>query len=135
MTVNSRVLLFEDSWSNDKFYRDKDLDQKNNIKLTDIQKKYSDFEIVKIYSFFDWIGNILTRNLSGISMPYNFNSLKDWEKIFARSGMILEKKLNIGFFKNTLHRQGYVLMLFKKDKNKNLIKSSIDDFLKKYLDN
>lgn len=133
MTQKSRVLLFEDSWTNDKFHVDKDLDKKNNIKFMNIQKKFSDFEIVKIYSFFDWIGNILTRNLLNISMPYNFNSLKDWEKIFARSGMVLEKKLNIGFFKNTLHRQGYVIMLFKKDKNKKIVKNSIDDFLKKYL--
>jgi hypothetical protein len=126
-------LLFEDSWSNQEFFKDKDLDNKNNEKLFEIQKKYGDESVRIIYSFFDWIGNILTRNLQGISMPYNFNSDIDWEKIFLRKKMVLEKKINIGFFKNTLNRQGYVLMVFKKDNTKKNVDFSLDDFLKRYL--
>jgi len=133
LKITSRVLLFEDSWSNQEFFKDKDLDNKNNEKLFEIQKKYGDESVRIIYSFFDWIGNILTRNLQGISMPYNFNSDIDWEKIFLRKKMVLEKKINIGFFKNTLNRQGYVLMVFKKDNTKKNVDFSLDDFLKRYL--
>lgn len=135
MTSKSRVLLFEDSWSKIKLFKDKDLDIVSTKKLQKLNIKYGDNAIIAIYSFLDWIGNILARNLRNISMPYNFNSDEDWEKIFSRKGMKLVKKLNIGFFKNTLNRQGYVLMVFKKNFNKKTNFYSKDDFLYKYLNN
>jgi len=135
MSSKSRVLLFEDSWSKKKLLKDKDLDNKSSKKLLELGDKYGDKAIIAIYAFLDWIGNILARNLKNISMPYNFNSDEQWEKIFLRKGMKLDKKINIGFFKNTLNRQGYVLMLYKKVSKKTTNNFSIDDFLSKYLKN
>ena len=66
-------------------------------------------------------------------MPYNFNFDKQRKKIFFCKVIKLDKKINIGFFKNTLNRQGYVLMLYKKVCNKTINNFSTDDFLYKYL--
>ena len=69
-----------------------------------------------------------------MSLPYNFLSLEEWKIIFKNKNLKFVKNLNIGFFKNTLHRQSYNVIVFKKDKKKKVNNFLfIENYFKKLL--
>ena len=137
LNKNGKIILFEDTWNISHNKKNNnyniDIDINSNLKFNKLIKSYpSNVKAVNI--FLEWFGILLVRNYVKMSLPYNFLSKNEWQSTFKSKNLKLVKDNNIGFFKQTLHRQSYNVLVFEKNKkikvnNLNFIESNFYNIL------
>ena len=124
-----RLILVEDTYSATLPPQGADVDTELTGKFLALVRKYGEAFARDYFAFNDWYANILVHKWTGMSLPYNFNSIESWIATFAKSGFKTVSAEHKGFAQRGFHKPCVGILIFESDpkvtkKKTTLLKSS-----------
>ncbi len=63
---------------------------------------------LRLLMFIDYFANAITQGLTQMDMPYNFQSVEEWQDLFLAQGFALTRTLVMGFQKQQFNRSCHI---------------------------
>jgi len=107
-----KVILVEDTYSITLPVENEATDSELTSEFLDLVREHGDAFAKQFFVFDDWYSNLVVHKWLGMSVPYNFHSMEEWQEIFQSHGFELAHARHTGFPQRSFHKPNVGVLLF-----------------------